>query len=77
MLHPGLRAVAGGQVEVGVPGDGHGLGLAAHVVRRNRGIHSLGGQRDGDHQVGLGEPVAAKVAGMDHADDLLRRQEHF
>ena len=66
-----LGAVAGGQVEVGMPADGHGLGLVAHVVRHDAGVHGVGGEGDGEVEVGLREPVAAEVAGMNHAGDLL------
>ena len=50
-----------------MPGDGHRLRLRAHVAGLDDGIHGLGGQPDGDDDLGFGEPVAAKVAGVDDA----------
>ena len=36
-----LGAVAGGQVEVGVPADGDGLSLVADVVGHDAGVHCV------------------------------------
>ena len=70
-MQAGLGAVAGGHVEVGMPADGHGLGFAADVLRHDDGVDGIGGQGDGEVEIGLGEPVAAEVAGMDDAGDFF------
>ncbi len=45
--------------------------FAAHIVRDNRGVHRIGGQRDGNNQVGLRQPVPAEIAGVNNARHLL------
>ena len=66
-----LAAVARGQVEVRMPGDGDGLVFAAHVFGNDAGVDGFGGERDSDDEVSLGEPVAAEVSGVDYAGDLF------
>ncbi len=72
-----LGAVAGGQVEIRMPADGDGLGFGADVAGDDAGVHGVGGEGDGEVEVGLGEPVAAEVAGMDDAGDLLAAGDVF
>ena len=54
-----------------MPANRYGLCRTAHIVRNNRGIQRVGGQRNRHHQVGLREPVSPKVACMDHARHLF------
>ena len=48
-----------------------GSSFFAHVLGCDRGVDSVPGQRDGEVQVGVREPVAAEISGVDHAGDSL------
>ena len=66
-----LGAVTRGQVEVGVPGDGDGFFLAADVLATTVASTASAVRRDGEEQLGLREPVPAKVAAVDDAGNLF------
>ena len=70
-VQAGLGAVAGWNVEVRMPSDGHGLGFGTDILRYDHGVYSVGGQGDGELQISLREPMAAEVAGMNYARDFL------
>src|SRR5450631_2773856 len=48
-----LFAIAAGEVEVGMPANGHRLGLFADVFGGNGGVDRITGQCDNDGHVGL------------------------
>ena len=54
-----------------MPSNGHGLGFAADVLRHDDGVNGISGQGDGEVEVGLREPVAAEVAGVNDARDFF------
>ena len=54
-----------------------GSDFGADVVRYDHGVHGVGGEGDGEVQIGLRKPVAAKVAGMNHASDFLAAGDGF
>ena len=66
-----LLAVAAGDGEVRVPADGHRLIFIADVLRGDGGVDGVAGKRDGEVEIGLREPVAAEVAGVNGASDGL------
>src|SRR6266568_4335603 len=76
-MEPDLGAVAGRQIEVRVPGDGDGLSDFANVVGDDDGVNRVRGEADGVVEVGAGEPVAGKVAGMDDPGDFLSAGDVF
>jgi len=76
-MEPNLGAVAGRQIEVGVPGNCDGFGNGAYVVGDDDGVDCVRSEGDGVAEVGLGEPVAAKVAGVDDTGDFLAARDVF
>src|ERR1700722_17797704 len=50
-----------------MPSNGHRLRFIADVLGGNGGVDGAAGEGNAEGQVGLGEPVAAEIAGVDDA----------
>ena len=70
-LQSHLGAVTAWYLEVGMPADRHRLQLLAYVLGRDRSVDGVSGKRNGQVQVGVRKPVAAKISRVDDAGDRL------